>query len=353
MQRKESKGFVELEWVCPNCESRNKGSKKTCENCGAPQPENVKFQRAADEKIVTDANAVAAAKAGADIHCGFCGTRNPATAKTCSQCGGDLAEGKKRQAGQLMQAAPTPPKVVSCTNCGFENPGTERVCKQCGAPLPRAATPEPKPAPVQAAASPAVKTQSKKVNWLLFGGIGAFLVVCCIALFALFLIPSKSLQGTVTDVYWQTSVPVQEVQAVNYSNERGSPPSDAYNVSCHTESQEICEDKTVDQGNGYAEVVRECHNEDTQYCSYTVDEWQTIQTYDLNGSDLYPQYQQPTIYNGQRLGATSETYTVTFSTSEGTETYSPDSETEFQQFQIGSTWTLNLNLLGGVMSVER
>ena len=83
MQRKESKGFVELEWVCPNCESSNKGSKKTCENCGAPQPENVKFQRAADEKIVTDANAVAAAEAGADIHCGFCGTRNPATASTC------------------------------------------------------------------------------------------------------------------------------------------------------------------------------------------------------------------------------------------------------------------------------
>lgn len=353
MQRKESKGFVELEWACPNCESRNKGSKKTCENCGAPQPENVKFQRAADEKIVADANAVAAAKAGADIHCGFCGTRNPATAKTCSQCGGDLAEGKKRQAGQLMQAAPTPPKAVACTNCGFENPGTERVCKQCGAPLPRVATPGPKPVPVQAASSPAVKTQPKKVNWLLFGGIGVFLVVCCIALFALFLIPSKSLQGTVTDVYWQTSVPVQEVQAVSYSNERGSPPSDAYNVSCYTDSEEVCEDKTVDQGNGYAEVVRECHTENTEYCSYTVDEWRTIQTYDLSGYDLYPQYDQPTVYNNQRLGTASENFTVTFSTSEGTETYSPGSETEFQQFQIGSTWTIKLNALGSVVGVER
>ena len=118
MNRRESKGFVELEWVCPNCDGRNKGSKKTCENCGAPQPDNVKFQRAADEKIIADEKAVNAAKAGADIHCGFCGTRNPANATTCSQCGADLKEGKAREAGQLLQAAPSAPKVVKCTNCG-------------------------------------------------------------------------------------------------------------------------------------------------------------------------------------------------------------------------------------------
>lgn len=348
MEKNESKGFIELEWVCPNCESRNKGSKKTCENCGAPQPENVKFQRAADEKIITDSNVIAAASAGADIHCGFCGTRNPATATVCSQCGGDLKEGKKRQAGQLLQAAPTPPKAVTCTNCGFENPGSERVCKQCGAPLPGASMPQQQPAQI-----PALKAQPKKVNWFLFGGIGAFLILCCAAILFLFVFPSKSVQGTVSDVYWQTSVPVQEVQAVNYSDRQGNPPSDAYNVSCRTESQDVCEDKTIDKGNGYAEVVQECHTESTDYCSYTVDEWQTIQTYDLSGNDLYPQYAQPTIYSSQRLGNASAQYTVTFSTPNGTETYSPGSESDFQQFQIGSTWTIKLNAIGGVVSVGR
>jgi len=68
MEKNESMGFVELEWVCPNCDSRNRGSIKTCQNCGAPQPTNVKFQRAADEKTVTDEKSLAAAKAGADIH---------------------------------------------------------------------------------------------------------------------------------------------------------------------------------------------------------------------------------------------------------------------------------------------
>jgi ribosomal protein L40E len=347
--RKESKGFVQLEWVCPNCDGRNPGPVKTCKNCGAPQPENVQFQRAADEKIITDEKIAQFANTGADIHCGFCGTRNPATATICSQCGGDLKEGKARQAGQILQVAPTPPKTIICTNCGTENLGSARVCKQCGSPLPQTTTQNPAPMQAQMQSG----AQKKKTNWLLFGGIGAFLLTCCIVVLFLFVFPSKSVDGTVTNVQWQTSVPVQEVQAVNYSNEQGNPPSDAYNLSCHTENQDVCEDKTVDKGNGYAEVVKECHTESEQYCDYTVDEWTTIQTYDLSGNDLNPTYADPTVDSSQRLGSASENFTVTFSTPNGQETYSPSSESDFQQFQIGSAWTLKMNALGSVISVEK
>ncbi len=351
MARRESKGFVQLEWVCPNCDGRNAGSLKTCASCGAPQPDNVQFQRAANEKIVTDEKLVQAAKRGADIHCGFCGTRNPSNAVTCSQCGGDIKEGKARQAGQVLQAAATPPKVVTCTNCGTENPGTERTCAKCGSPLPRAAAPQAEVGQVKTADAQK-GTERKKPNWLLFGGIGALLLTC-IAILFMFVFPSKSVRGTVADVRWQTSMPVQEIQAVNYSNERGSAPSDAYNVSCHTKSEEVCEEKTVDQGNGFAEVVQECHTESEQYCSYMVDEWTTIQTYDLSGSDLFPVYENPSVASDQRLGSASEDLTVYFSTPDGQESYSPGSISEFQQFQIGSVWTLNMNALGGVLSVER
>lgn len=350
MDRKESKGFVQLEWVCPNCEGRNPGPVKTCQSCGAPQPENVQFQRAANEKIITDEKSVAAAKTGADIHCGFCGTRNPGTATTCSQCGGDLKEGKARQAGQVLKAAPTPLKDVTCTNCGSENPGSEHVCAKCGSPLQRA-TP-----PVQAAAPPmsaAVNNApQKKTNWLLFGGIGAAFVVCCVAVVLMFMIPSKTVQGTVTNVYWQTSVPVQEIQAVNHTNE-SSAPSDAYNVSCRDESQEVCEEKSIDKGNGYAEIVKECHTDTTTYCDYTVDEWKTIQTYTLEGNDLSPVYDSPGLSSSQRAGSSSEAFTVYFNTDTGELTYEPGSLTDFQQFSIGSVWTIKLNALGGVMSVGR
>jgi membrane protease subunit (stomatin/prohibitin family) len=348
LARKRTLGYVENQWTCPNCGSRNRGSVQTCENCGAPQPENVKFELPAEQKFVTEEEKVKAAQAGADIHCGFCGTRNPATATTCSQCGADLKEGKAREAGQVMTAPPPPPKVVKCSNCGTENPGAQATCSNCGAALPRVQA-VPPPAPAAGAVRPVTP---KKTNWLLIGGILAFFAVCCVAGLFLFLFPSRSVQATVTDVHWQTVVPVQEIRPVNYTDERGNPPSDAYNVSCRDESREVCEQKTIDKGNGYSEVVEECHTETETYCSYTVDEWTTIQTYTLEGSDLQPVYDTPSLTSDQRLGEKSEEFTVTFATDDGIKTYSPDTVSEFQQFTIGSTWTLKLNALGGIVGVE-
>ena len=349
MGRRRTVGYVENEWECPNCGGRNKGSIKTCDNCGAPQPDNVKFELPSEQKLVKDDAAVSAAKAGADIHCGFCGTRNPASAETCSQCGGNLKEGKARQAGQVMQAPPPPPKVIKCSNCGTENPGGNSTCVQCGAALPKAQTAQP---PIPRPAAGAVKPAAKKTNWLLIGGIlGAFLLCCIVAGF-LFFFPSSSVEATVTNVHWQTIVPVQEIRAVDHSNERGSPPSDAYNVSCRDESRDVCEQKTIDRGNGYSEIVEECHTETDQFCSYTVDEWTTIQTYPLEGNDLRPVYDSPTVSSNQRVGEGSQEFSVTFSTEGGTETYSPDSVSEFQQFSVGSKWTLKMNALGGVVGVE-
>ena len=141
MGRRRTLGYVQNEWTCPNCSTRNKGGMKTCENCGAPQPENVQFELPSEQKFVTDEESIKAAQAAPDIHCAFCGTRNPATAETCSQCGGDLKEGKARQAGRVMQAPLTPagPKIIKCDNCGVENPGSNSVCSNCGSPLPHVA----------------------------------------------------------------------------------------------------------------------------------------------------------------------------------------------------------------------
>jgi membrane protease subunit (stomatin/prohibitin family) len=352
MARRRTVGYVENEWTCPSCDTRNKGSSKTCENCGAPQPENVQFELGAERKLVTDAEKVKAAAAGADVHCAYCGTRNSATAEVCIQCGADLKEGKAREAGRVMQTPAAQPQTLKCDNCGTENPGSNTVCSKCGSPLPRlsqvaAVPPLPKTGLTPAAPLSGKQTSNTR-NLFIAGAILACLAVVCVAVIGLFFFPTASVPGTVTDVHWQTSVPVQEIQAVRYNDEQGSPPSSAYNVSCHTE--ESCTQKTVDKGNGYSEVVEECN--DVQYCSYTVDEWQTIQTYSLEGSDLQPVYDDPSIASDQRLGDASEQLTVTFSTDDGTKTYSPDSISEFQQFDIGSSWTLKLNAVGSVLGVE-
>ena len=355
MASRRTLGYIQNEWTCLNCGTRNKGGAKTCENCGAPQPENVQFELPSDQKFVTDEAAINAAKEGPDIHCPFCGTRNPASAKTCSQCGGDLTDAKAREAGRLMQAPPVfgQPAVIKCDNCGTENPGTNSVCSNCGSPLPKT-TVASAVAPMPAAGANLGKFKApKKTNWLLIGSILAGLAVCCVVIGALFFFPSKSVKATVVDVHWQTSVPLQEIQAVDHNNEAGSPPSDAYDVSCRDDSHDVCEQKTIDKGNGYSEVVEDCHTETQQYCSYTVDEWTTVQTYPLEGNNLQPVYESPNVSSGQRLGDPSEDLTVTFSTPDGKqETYSPGNVTDFQQFTVGSTWTLKMNAVGGIVSVE-
>ncbi len=162
MASRRTLGYIQNEWTCPNCGTRNKGGDKTCTNCGAPQPENVKFELPSEQKFVSDEAALKAAHEGPDIHCPFCGTRNPASAKTCSQCGGDLTGAKARQAGRVMQAPPVAQaKVIKCDNCGTENPSANAICSKCGSPLPKA-TVAPAMAPLSGGISPETSRDRKK-----------------------------------------------------------------------------------------------------------------------------------------------------------------------------------------------
>ena len=99
-----TEGFIELEWTCPSCQSNNPGPQKTCQNCGSPQPDDVTFHLPGEAKLKTDEATAEMAAAGPDIHCPYCGARNPGNAAECTQCGGDLSGGTHRQAGQVVGA---------------------------------------------------------------------------------------------------------------------------------------------------------------------------------------------------------------------------------------------------------
>src|SRR5258707_1924805 len=108
---KKTLGYMELEWTCPNCGNKNPGMVKTCKACGSPQPENVQFGVAEQAELLKDAQKIAQSQKGADIHCPFCGTRNPADARSCSQCGGDLTGGAQRVSGTVIGAGANAPPV--------------------------------------------------------------------------------------------------------------------------------------------------------------------------------------------------------------------------------------------------
>lgn len=101
--RHANRRIVRNQWTCQNCQSVNPGQVRNCEKCGAPQSVDTKFSPTSE--VVTDPTELRAANGGADIHCEYCGTRNPASAKTCSQCIADLKEGKQRKHGDIFETS--------------------------------------------------------------------------------------------------------------------------------------------------------------------------------------------------------------------------------------------------------
>src|SRR5512136_2916222 len=102
-------GYVELEWTCKRCGTRNPGSQKTCSSCGGAMDEKDQFELPAQQQLITDQGEIEKAQHGPDVHCPFCGTRNAAGSTTCSQCGADLKEAAARQTGRVLGALQTGP----------------------------------------------------------------------------------------------------------------------------------------------------------------------------------------------------------------------------------------------------
>jgi hypothetical protein len=117
---------------------------------------------------------------------------------------------------------------------------------------------------------------------------------------------------------------------------------------------EVCSTELVDNGNGSADVVENCsYKVYDDYCKYTVKEWQQVDQAVAQGSDLKPYWPVAQVSAGEREGERKATYTIQFQTDKGTKTYTTDDEILFKQFQLGSTWTLEINPLGAVVKVEQ
>ena len=351
------KGFIELYWKCPSCSSENLGSHAYCTSCGSPQPRNVDFHQGTTQQLITDPERLKRAKAGADIHCGYCGTRNPAGATLCAQCGSELKAGTRRAGGQVVGAfSEGASQPVKCANCGTMNAGTRLKCGNCGSPLAHGE------APKKAAVVPAAPPVSR--NTLLIGG--GVLLLLCAAIYFLF-IRTQAVVGTVTAANWTRSITIEAFGPVVMEDWLDELPSEAYNLSCREEVRqtqdeppafgrydEVCGTPyNVDTGGGFAEVVQDCEYQVyADYCTFSLDAWAPVSTAELEGSGLNALWPSPALNSRQRLGEQTEQYECVFDSSGTTYTYHTDSPAEFQGCVIGSLWSLQINALGGVSSIS-
>ncbi len=350
-------GFVELEWTCQRCGTKNPGLQKTCTNCGAPMPAETEFELGQNQKLIEDQKKLEAAQKGPDIHCPYCGARNPAGATACAQCGGDLKSGTARQAGQVMgahQVAPIPD--ITCPFCKATIKADAQRCPNCGGDLthPAAALPQ--------AAEPA----KKRPIWLYIAA-ALLVVVCCgaIGMFGLLSLRTSDVRGQVQSVAWQRSIEIMEQRPAEKSDWQDQIPAGAKTVSCSEKlretsknpapnSKEVCGTPyTINQGNGAGQVVQDCEYQIyDQYCNYTVLEWQVVDKAVAQGSDLRPAWPTLSLGSGQKEGSRSEAYKVEFSANGQIYSYQPADLNEFSRFVPGSTWTLKVNTFGAVNSVS-
>jgi len=329
MARK-SLGFVPLIWVCPYCETQNPGPIKTCTSCGAPQPDDVEFLQVDEEKFnfIKDEALIRMAKAGPDIHCPFCGTRNPSTAELCSNCGGELSlGGKAREAGGKVRTAAE----------------AQKSTKPESAPKPK-----------------------KKIGrrTAIIAVIGSVVVIAACIVLILILTKTDDIQAVVTDVGWERSIAIEMYTTVTESDWWDEVPADAEVLSCSQEyrytsdqpepnSTEVCGEEYVeDTGTGVGEVVQDCVYEVyDDYCDYTVMDWVVVDTVTESGDDLLPYWPDSNLTADQREGEREETYTIVFAGDGETYTYKTSDASLFTMAEPGSEWLLSVNKLG-VQSIE-
>jgi ribosomal protein L40E len=354
-------GHVELRWTCPNCNGVNPGSVRLCGNCGAPQPENIQFFQAPRQELLEDEAKIDAAEAGADIHCPYCEARNPAGTKVCHQCGGDLTKGVKRESGRVVGEFKTGPITqIKCSNCGADNPDTSTTCAQCGVSLIQPESGDEPPAPAQ---------KRSKLNPMIIGAIVAVVILACGGILYLMYLTGRTqgLTGTVESVEWRRAIPIEALVPVEYSAWEDEIPDGAVLETCQDEirytqdeptanSIEVCGTPyTVDTGGGFAEVVQDCEYQVyDNFCTFTIDEWRQVNVSVASGVDLSPMWPEPIVESSQRLGSgVEESYTIIFSTDVESYEFTTSDLELFQQAQIGSSWTLNVNGFGDIVSIEK
>jgi predicted nucleic acid-binding Zn ribbon protein len=94
-------------WDCPHCQHKKiEGPQRQCPQCGRPRDNGVQFYTTDDAPEVNDPALLQRARAGADWHCPFCDTDNPAGQQACLSCGATDPSARQRQQ-RVIPAAPT------------------------------------------------------------------------------------------------------------------------------------------------------------------------------------------------------------------------------------------------------
>ena len=220
--------------------------------------ETDKFELPAQQELIKDEAVIAKAERGPDVTCKYCGARNAADAKICSQCSADLTDATARKSGEVLGAFSDEKKPdVKCPYCGELNPATALKCSNCAGslrnrPVDQAKAPPPAPAKVN------------RVPLFIGIGVGVVALIVCGLLFFRTSDTSAAVQG----VQWQRAIEIMEERPVQHETWRDQIPSGVTVGACELKvrgtqdepapnAEKICGTPyTVDTGRAWAKWCR-------------------------------------------------------------------------------------------------
>lgn len=349
-------GYVQLEWTCPSCGTRNPGSTRTCAGCGAAMPDDVKFELPRQQELDTSEEAAARAAVGPDINCPYCGTRNRADAVKCSQCGGDLVGGDRRAVGGLVGAFDDRPAPdIPCPHCGAQNPAAARRCSQCGGALATEKNEQKQ--------RKAPRTMPKRGRVFPLWAALIIFVVIVGTMIALTTVGTGETVAVVDRLAWHYSIQVQAQSPVAREGWRDQVPANAAIQDCvrrvrRTEqepvpgAQEVCGTPyVVDTGTGQGRVVQDCvYQVSDDWCRYRVNEWRAVPDLVTSGEGTQPYWSTQRLAANEREVGRKETYIVVFMSDDKEHRMSMGDRQRWLGYEIGSEWIIETNALGGITS---
>lgn len=216
-------------WDCSSCGTKGvMGDAYRCHSCGAGRPDDVEFYLPSDAEVVKDAAGIAAAKAGSDWMCGYCGQWVAAVEKACPNCaGGGIAGSRRQESGETVRV------VDWRSDAKLDCPYTDTAGQPCECDPPcrdrdgavQSAVPTRTDAP--ATGSRRAVTAPVDIRGLL-SCIGFVLLAALMGVGGWAIFRPRDVIATVSGHSWTRVQHVEEYRAL--SQDGWDKPADAYNV---------------------------------------------------------------------------------------------------------------------------
>lgn len=362
-------------WDCPACGTKGISAlrKRKCPSCGHSKTSQDAEHRSRIE--ITDADGIALARGGPNWVCSRCGSVNLNKYTLCESCGSQKDEkdhtNEVRELGRSSSPSYRPPDIT----------------EQFYAPVDPVVSELPPADPVQSNVSVSAPTlglpsQIPTVAWRpVLLALAAVLGLLGLG-WAVFHTTEAS--GSVTGFSWTRDVTIERYQTIHDSG--WSQPAGAYNVSSErkirswepiyeTQVDTVHHSQMCDRdlGNG-AEESYDCSYDETvshqvkvgdkpiydTWYEYDLDTWRFERSHHAGANDRDPYWPQYSLYldgqtiiGAERVGGTSESYTVYFRTVHDKEpkdyTYQT-TQAEWMQYLIEAEYPLKVNSFNAIMN---